>query len=110
MYRCKTVVKKQLNIFFSDFKNDVNKYTDENNSAYLEVVIRRYDLKYKNLFFFKELNFLASKFKEDITSQLFEKISVFYDVLFEHFKKLDDHSPSLEYLSIIVARLKSNYC
>lgn len=98
-------LEKQLTCYFKELSKLVQEYVEENDYEYLVLMIHRYHLRYRNLYFFLNFGFLDDKFKESMKKTLDDKLYRFDNELITYFNKVGEVSPSMGEMSINIKRL-----
>lgn len=98
-------LEKQINCYFREVNEAVREYVEENNYEYLMLMIRRYHVRYRYLYFFTEFDFLEEKFREHLKKSLDEKLREYYRELIAYFDELAVVSDSMGEVSVNIKRL-----
>lgn len=98
-------LEKQINCYFREVNRAVSEYVEENNYEYLMLMIRRYHLRYRYLYFFTGLDFLDEKLREHLKKSLDEKLREYYGELIAYFDELAVVSDSMGEVSVNIKRL-----
>lgn len=101
----RTFLERQVELFFGQYKREIQIGLDEGNCEYLLLVIRRHHLRYRNLLFFRELAFLDVCLRNDLSAELNEKLRQYHCDLLGYFKKLSDYTDSMYQVSVNIQRL-----
>lgn len=98
-------LEKQIAFFFQDFRKLIQINSNESDSDYLLLLIRRYVEKYERLFFFESMAFLPPKYRNETAEQLRNKLLIFEKDISDYFGKISLFSPSMYYISLNVRRM-----
>ena len=98
-------LEKQVAYFFQDFSKAVERYVSENDEAYLLLIIRRYNLKYRRLYFFTQYDFLEQEYREKLMKAIEEKRKAFYVEMITYFDKIAMYTDSMCEVPINIKRL-----
>ncbi len=98
-------LEKQIQMFFAKFSKDIEANIDEGNCEYMLLIIRRYNLKYNNLFFFENFAFLDAKYKNELVCELKGKLNSYNNDLLRYFSKISEYTDTMYEVTLGIKRL-----
>ena len=98
-------LENQISLFFCDFSKAIQENIESSNSEYLLLVIRRYVLNYKRLFFFENLDFLPLEYTKKISKEINGKLQLFLKDVLEYLNKNYLYSASMYYVALNIQRI-----
>lgn len=98
-------LEKQLRCFFREVDDVVQQYVEENDCEYLLLMIRRYHLRYQQLYFFADFAFLEEPFRAHLQKELSEKLLQYDRDLITYFDRLAQELDSMSEVSTNIERL-----
>ena len=98
-------LEKQINCYFQEVSDVVQRYVEENDYEYLILMIRRYHLRYQHLYFFVEFDFLDENFRDHLQKTLRDKMSQYDNELITYFDEIAQGLDSMGEVSTNIKRL-----
>ena len=98
-------LEKQLNFYFREVTDIVQRYVEENDYEYLILMVRRYHLRYQHLYFFADLEFLDENYRSHLQKTLRDKMYQYDNELITYFNEMALGSDSMGEMSVNIKRL-----
>ena len=103
--RLSEFLEKQIKLFFAKFSKDIEANIDEGNCEYMLLVIRRYNLRFRDLFFFENFDFIEPKYKNGLSEELKSKLKSYNGDLLRYFNKISEYTDTMYEVTLGIKRL-----